>query len=283
MENKVKTLEELKPILEDHKKQGKKIVHCHGVFDLIHFGHLQHFLAAKKQGDILVVTLTPDRFIQKGPERPFFNEDIRLKHLSYIEFIDYVSLNNWPTAVETIKIIQPDIYAKGKEVLANKDVDKLNEKGGKKSNLAAEEEIVQSFGGKLYLTDEMTFSSSRIINSITSALSEDTKEYLRGFRKEFNTEQILEVLDSLKDLRVLVLGDAIFDDGDAISYRIHPNGDIDNAFANMGLLNVDLAMSDRFTRALFMSDGRVVFVGMGATYDLDVITGGGIHLVRIWP
>jgi rfaE bifunctional protein kinase chain/domain len=212
MENKVKTLEELKPILEDHKKQGKKIVHCHGVFDLIHFGHLQHFLAAKKQGDILVVTLTPDRFIQKGPERPFFNEDIRLKHLSYIEFIDYVSLNNWPTAVETIKIIQPDIYAKGKEVLANKDVDKLNEKGGKKSNLAAEEEIVQSFGGKLYLTDEMTFSSSRIINSITSALSEDTKEYLRGFRKEFNTEQILEVLDSLKDLRVLVLGDAIFDE-----------------------------------------------------------------------
>jgi uncharacterized delta-60 repeat protein len=83
--------------------------------------------------------------------------------------------------------------------------------------------------------------------------------------------------------RIYAVGDAIFDDGDAISYRIHPNGDIDNAFANMGLLNVDLAMSDRFTRALFMSDGRVVFVGMGATYDLDVITGGGIHLVRIWP
>jgi len=212
MENKVRTLEELKEILENHKKEGKKIVHCHGVFDLIHFGHLQHFLAAKKQGDILVVTITPDQFIQKGPDRPFFNEEIRLKHLSYIEFIDYVALNQWPTAVETLKIIKPDIYAKGKEVLANKDVDKLNEKNEKRSNLAAEEEIVKSFGGRLYLTDEITFSSSRIINSITSSLSEESKEYLREFRKNFNTEQILSILDSLKDLKVLVIGDAIFDE-----------------------------------------------------------------------
>ena len=45
----------------------------HGVFDLLHFGHLEHFKEAKK-GDILIVSITPDRFVNKGPGRPAFNE-----------------------------------------------------------------------------------------------------------------------------------------------------------------------------------------------------------------
>ena len=209
MEEKIKTLEEISDIISNLKQQGKKIVQCHGVFDLVHYGHIRHFLAAKEKGDILVVTITPDKFIQKGPERPFFNEEIRLKHLSAIQCIDYVVLNRWPTAIETIKIIKPDVYAKGKEVLSNKEVD-LVKKG--RSNLAVEKEAVESVSGKLYLTDEITFSSSKIINQITSSLPEETKEFLNNFRKNFNAETILKILDSLKNLNVLVIGDTIIDE-----------------------------------------------------------------------
>ena len=58
------------------KSQGKKIILCHGVFDLLHIGHIKHFEEAKKMGDILVVTITPDQFVNKGPGRPAFNTSI---------------------------------------------------------------------------------------------------------------------------------------------------------------------------------------------------------------
>ncbi len=209
MEEKIKTLEEITDIISNLKQQGKKIVQCHGVFDIIHYGHIKHFLAAKKQGDILIITVTPDKFIQKGPDRPFFNQDIRLKHLSYIQCVDYVVLNQWPTAVETIKILKPDIYAKGKEVISNKNID-ANKKGV--SNLSLEKQALESINSKLYLTEEITFSSSKIINQITSSLTEETKEFLNNFRKNFNAEEILEILDTLKNLNVLIIGDTIIDE-----------------------------------------------------------------------
>ena len=209
-EKKVKSLEEIGLIVESLKSEGKKIVHCHGNFDIVHYGHIRHFLNAKEQGDVLIVTITPDRFIQKGPGRPFFNEDIRLKHLAALECIDYVVLNEWAIAVETIKIIKPDIYAKGKEVLDNKKVDRIEPV--KKSNLELEEEVVKSFGGKLYLTEEVTFSSSRIINQITSSISDEAKEFLGRLRQNSGKEGIFNILESLKGLKVLVIGDSIFDE-----------------------------------------------------------------------
>ena len=211
--DKIKTLGVLEDIISELKKQGKKIVHCHGVFDIVHFGHVRHFEEAKAQGDILIVTVTPDRFIQKGPGRPFFNEEIRVKHLSSLECIDYVALNEWDTAVETIKIIKPDVYAKGREVLANANVDEKNIRERKISNLDLEVEIVKAFGGVLYLTDEITFSSSRIINQITSALPDETKLFLDNFRqKGYSAEKILENLKLLKNIRPLIIGDSILDE-----------------------------------------------------------------------
>ncbi|MEM0465181.1 MAG: PfkB family carbohydrate kinase [Candidatus Pacearchaeota archaeon] len=212
IESKIKSLEELSKIVEDLKKQGKKIVHCHGVFDLIHYGHIMHFIASKKQGDVLVVTLTPDIYVKKGPERPFFNQDIRLRHVAALECVDYVALNKWETAVETIKILKPDVYSKGKEVLNNEKIDEVQNEGRIQSNLSTEIEALTSFGGKLHLTDEVTFSSSKIINQITAAIPEESKEFLKNFKKKYNIQDLLEILESLKDLRVLVIGDAILDE-----------------------------------------------------------------------
>ena len=212
IQEKIKTIKELEGIIEIHKNQGKKIVLCHGCFDFLHYGHIEHFLDAKKNGDILVVTVTPDRFIQKGPNRPFFNEEMRLNHISSIEFVDYVALNEWETAIETIKILKPDIYAKGREVLGNKNIDELKISGEKKSNLAAEIEVLESIGGKIYLTDKVTFSSSNIINQFTDILSEDAKNFINELKKRYSPESIIDLIESLKDLRVLVIGDAVLNE-----------------------------------------------------------------------
>jgi cytidyltransferase-like protein len=212
LNNKIKEIEELAELIISLKNQGKKIVHCHGCFDIVHPGHIEHFIDAKNQGDILIVTITPDRFIQKGPGRPFFNEKIRLKQLAAQEIIDYVSLNKWPTAIETINLIKPNIYVKGKEVLENKDIDKLDLDSEQNSNLALEEEALKSVGGELYLTDQMTFSSSKIINQITDAIPEDSKEFLNQIKKNYTSEDILKILDSLNDIKVLVIGDSILDE-----------------------------------------------------------------------
>lgn len=209
---KIKDLDELVNILEKERASGKKVVHCHGCFDCLHFGHIKHFEAAKKQGDVLVVTVTPDQYIEKGPGSPFYNQDLRLEFLSSIEFVDFVALNKWPTAVETILRLKPNFYVKGKEVLGNKNVDEIIRGSEKISNLDYEIEALKKIGGVIYLTDEMTFSSSRIINQITSAIPDESKEYLEKFRKKHSSNEIEEKLHSLKDIKILAIGDAVLDE-----------------------------------------------------------------------
>ena len=84
MKDKIKSLINLQQIVKS-KRNLEKIVLCHGVFDLLHFGHLEHFKEAKQKGDILIVSITPDRFVNKGPGRPAFNENLRALSLSEIE------------------------------------------------------------------------------------------------------------------------------------------------------------------------------------------------------
>ena len=123
MINKIVKLEDLKKISLSLKQEGNKIVHCHGVFDLLHIGHIKHFAEAKKKGDILIVTLTSDEFVNKGPNRPAFKISHRLESISSLEDVDYVAENKWPTAEKTIQIIKPDIYFKGPDYKENeKDV-----------------------------------------------------------------------------------------------------------------------------------------------------------------
>jgi len=75
--SKLYSLEELGSIISALKTRGKRIVHCHGVFDLLHIGHIRYFEQAKILGDILVVTITPDIYVNKGPHRPIFTSRSR--------------------------------------------------------------------------------------------------------------------------------------------------------------------------------------------------------------
>ncbi|MEI8218876.1 MAG: adenylyltransferase/cytidyltransferase family protein, partial [Elusimicrobiota bacterium] len=110
---KIQTIAALSRTLCDLKKKGKKIVLCHGVFDLVHLGHIRYFTQAKKEGDILVVTLTKDKYVKRGPGRPVFNEYLRAEMLACLEIVDFVAVVDSPTAIECITALKPDVYVKG--------------------------------------------------------------------------------------------------------------------------------------------------------------------------
>lgn len=137
------------------KSNGKKIVHCHGCFDLMHIGHIKYFQAAREMGDVLVVTISPDIYVDKGPGRPVFNQDLRADAIAALECVDYVAINKWPTAEETLRMLKPDIYVKGQEF------EELKDKTGK---IQKEYEIVTEIGAEIRFTHEIVFSSTALIN-----------------------------------------------------------------------------------------------------------------------
>lgn len=202
MSNKIVTLDDLAKKLAVLKKK-KRIVLCHGVFDLMHPGHILYFQAAKKHGDVLVVTLTTDQHVNKGPGRPVYNNRLRLESIAALECVDFVALNQWPTAVETILKLKPDIYAKGQDY-ANAASDIT---GQIKNEMAA----VKKIGGKTIFTNEEIFSSSHLLNRFYSAFPTGTQEYLDKFRKRYSSDRVLEFLKNLSNLKVLVIGEAILD------------------------------------------------------------------------
>lgn len=202
--NKIKSPETLAKIVADLKERGKKVVQCHGVFDIVHPGHLRHFNQAKKEGDVLVVSLTRDKYVRRGPGRPIFNEHLRAESLASLAVTDFVSIVDAPTATEFILKVKPDVYVKGMEYKA-----KENDVTGK---IYEEDEAVKSVGGRLAFTDDITFSSSSIINNYLDVYPARTVKYLKALGKRHTVNSIIDALESLKKLKVLVVGDAIVDE-----------------------------------------------------------------------
>ncbi len=203
MNEKIKNLEDLKTILADLKANGKKIVHCHGVFDLLHLGHIKHFEEAKTFGDVLVVTITPDEFVNKGPNRPAFTTLLRLEALAALESIDFIAANKWPIAVETIELLEPDIYCKGPDYKDHSEdiTGKIDE----------ESVAVDSIGGQIKYTNDITFSSSSLLNKFGDVYTKSQKTFIQKMHIEQNFDEIKIMVDELKSLKVLVLGETIID------------------------------------------------------------------------
>jgi|SRR6185437_15018108 len=202
--NKIISLEELAKVCKDLKAKHKTIAQCHGCFDLLHPGHIKHFEAAKKNADVVVVTITPDRFVNKGPGRPVFTEQLRMESIAAIEAVDYVALNHWPTATQTIKLLKPTYYVKGQDY---KDREKDVTKG-----IYDEEAAIKSVGGKILFTEEITFSSSSLINAHFSPHNSKTQDFVNVLKKKYSADSISNEIEKMKKLKVMVIGDTIIDE-----------------------------------------------------------------------
>jgi rfaE bifunctional protein nucleotidyltransferase chain/domain len=197
------SLDDLATILAGLRAAGKRIVHCHGVFDLLHIGHVRHFEQARALGDVLVVTLTPDRFVNKGVGRPAFTETLRAEFLASLGCVDYVAINRWPTAVETIRLLRPNVFAKGSEFRG------LNDTIG---HVGREAEAIRDVGGEIAFTDDLVYSSSGLINQYLSPYPDAVRDFLADFAGRHPADEVLAPLRAAENLRVLVVGETIIDE-----------------------------------------------------------------------
>jgi rfaE bifunctional protein nucleotidyltransferase chain/domain len=201
---KTRPLEEVARIAERARAQGRRVVQCHGVFDLLHPGHIRYFQSARREGDLLVVTVTPDRFVNKGPGRPVFNERLRAEAVAALATVDYVAITESPTAVEAIGALRPAVYVKGSDYAeAGADLT---------GKIDDERAAVEAHGGRIHFTSEITFSSTGLLNVHFDVYPEEAQAFLREFRSRYGADEVIAALKRLRGLRVLVLGDTIIDE-----------------------------------------------------------------------
>ncbi|MBW2975183.1 adenylyltransferase/cytidyltransferase family protein [Candidatus Woesearchaeota archaeon] len=159
--DKVLTFKQAIGIIHKIKSQGKKVGLCHGGFDLLHPGHIKHFESAKKLCDILVVSITSDRFIKKrkGLGRPIFHQQLRAYSIACIRFVDFVVISDFNLGINTIKSLKPSYYIKGPDYI-DKDHREIH----------AEKETVKSVGGEIKYTNDPKLSTTKIIHYIREIL-----------------------------------------------------------------------------------------------------------------
>ena len=182
----------------------KKIL-CHGVFDVIHIGHLNHFkiLKEKFKNYKLIVSITADKYVKKGIGRPIYNAQTRARVLSSIDIVDYVYICDDITAIKSIKLFKPTIYAKGSEYSnLNNDISK---------NITLEKRETIKNGGKIYFTDGQTSSSSLLINNLIKPLRPELRNKVKELKKKYPIKKIVEIKNKIKKSKILVLGEIIID------------------------------------------------------------------------
>lgn len=205
MQDKIKTLAELGDLtqaLRNKRLLPRKIVQAHGVFDLLHPGHMRHLKTAAEQGDILIVTITADAFVNKGPGRPIFPEALRAEMVAALECVDYVGINHAPSGDTAIDVIKPDIFVKGSDYKGEDITGKI----------VIERNAVEAYGGKVVFTDDIMFSSSGLINRYMNIYDPDLQRYLAEMRKNNSLPRLLELLEKIKDYKVVLIGDTIIDE-----------------------------------------------------------------------
>ena len=203
-ENKIKAVEALVDILAEEQAAGKVVVMAGGVFDLFHYGHLRHLQTAKREGDILVVLVTCDDHAGKAPGRPVFSEHMRAEMVAAQGIVDWVVINPHPGAEQILEVLKPDVYVKGSEY-ANPEDDVTG-------RIVTERESVEKHGGRIVFTEEVTFSSSNLINQNLRVFDPSLKEYLHDLRQDGGLERVLNLIEGVRDYRILVVGDTIIDD-----------------------------------------------------------------------
>jgi rfaE bifunctional protein nucleotidyltransferase chain/domain len=201
---KIRTLGELACEAEKCRREGLRIVLAHGTFDLLHLGHVRYFEEARQQGDLLLVTITADNFVNKGPSRPYFPHELRAEMVGALTCVDGVAINHAPTAVNVIEAIKPDVYVKGPDYKdASSDIT---------GKIIDEQQAVESYGGRIHFTDNITFSSSTLINRYLEIPNSELRMYLDGARKRDFQGRVPRLVDQIAKMKVLLVGETIIDE-----------------------------------------------------------------------
>ena len=198
--HKIKTREQVRDAIGP-RPRARTAIMCHGVFDVVHPGHLRHMLFAKSKAEVLIVSLTRDAHIEKGRFRPHVPQELRALNLAAFEMVDFVIIDENRTPLANIELIQPDFFAKGYEYVADGLPPKTHE----------EMSLVQSYGGEMIFTPgDLVYSSSNLINLAPPSIKYDKLATLLNSEK-ISFDDVRNTLANLKGKRVHVIGDTIVD------------------------------------------------------------------------
>ncbi|MEM9138490.1 MAG: PfkB family carbohydrate kinase [Pseudomonadota bacterium] len=198
--HKIKTAEELHAILGPMPRD-KKAIMCHGVFDVVHPGHVRHLLYAKSKADLLITSITSDRHIDKGKYRPHVPEQLRAANLAAFEMVDYVVIDPNQKPLDNLRTIQPDFFAKGYEY----------QSGGVHPKTAEEMAVLESFGGQVIFTPgDIVYSSSRLIELEPPEIKYEKLQTLME-RDKFTFDDMRATVRAMRGKKVHVVGDTIID------------------------------------------------------------------------
>jgi cytidyltransferase-like protein len=188
--HKIKTVEELKKLLGPRPRK-QRVIMCHGVFDVVHPGHVRHLLYAKTKADLLVASITADRHISKGQHRPHVPQELRALNLAAFEMVDYVIIDKNATPIENLTALQPDFFAKGYEYTAGPLPPKTQE----------EVDTLRSYGGEMIFTPgDIVYSSTRLIDLAPPSIkSEKLLTFMDSEKLTFAA--LREALDQLGKFR----------------------------------------------------------------------------------
>jgi rfaE bifunctional protein nucleotidyltransferase chain/domain len=201
---KIMTLEQLARYAEAARKNGQSVVLAHGTFDLLHMGHVRHLEQARALGDVLLVTLTGDQFVNKGPGRPVFTATLRAEMVAALTYVERTAVNDAATAENIINLIKPDVYVKGSDY-----ADDENDVTGK---IRDERDAVEANGGRIHFTYDITFSSSSLLNRHFDVFEPTLRGYLDTVREKRSLDEFVHIIDDIKDKSVLLIGDSIIDE-----------------------------------------------------------------------
>jgi rfaE bifunctional protein kinase chain/domain len=202
---KIQPLGEMATMLDELKAQGKTIVHSHGIYNFLHSGHIQSLAAAKKEGDILVVTITPDRYFSNASQadRKIVPETLRAEALIALHDVDYVTIGESPTSIEAIRLFQPNVYAR---ICDFSDAPDCIVAGIDEERAAVLE------GGGVWANDNTNFIEPEFFASSFSVYPANVEDYLQEFRHNHDFCDILKTLEGLRSLKVMVIGETILDE-----------------------------------------------------------------------
>lgn len=185
---------------------GRTVVHCHGCFDIVHPGHIHHLQLARSLGDLLIVTVSADPHVNKGPARPLVPDALRAGSLAALECVDWVYVNPHTTAVELLEALRPDVYVKGKEYEQNRD-----------PRFLAERDTVVRHGGRVVCSSgDVIFSSTHLIDQLggrgpmNDYFNHEKLRLLRG-RHGLTSAHLHGLVSRFRGKKVVVLGDYILD------------------------------------------------------------------------
>jgi rfaE bifunctional protein kinase chain/domain len=181
--------------------RAKKVIMCHGTFDVVHPGHIRHMLYAKTKADILVASLTADAHILKANLRPYVPEELRAINLAALEMVDYVVIDSDATPLRNLALIQPDYFAKGYEYTDGQIHPKTQE----------EIKVLESYGGEMIFTPgDIVYSSSALIELAPPNIVVE-KLMLLMQAEGITFKALRDAVDSLAGTKVHVVGDTIVD------------------------------------------------------------------------